>query len=42
MAHLVNAKAMRIGWEQDWCDVWYSSAIIIVIIYILVFESDIF
>jgi hypothetical protein len=24
MAHLINAKAMRIGWEQDWCDIWFS------------------
>jgi hypothetical protein len=24
MAHLINAKAMRIGWEQDWCDLWFS------------------
>lgn len=24
MGHLINAKAMRVGWEQDWCDLWFS------------------
>jgi len=27
MAHLVNAKAMRIGWEQNWSDFWFSKDI---------------
>lgn len=24
MGHVVNAKAMRVGWSTIWCDQWYS------------------
>lgn len=24
MGHVINAKAMRIGWSTVWCDQWYS------------------
>jgi len=24
MAHLVNAKSFRLGWNSLWCDLWYA------------------
>jgi len=28
MGHLVNANSMRIGWAQDWCDIWFGKKLI--------------